>query len=770
MTEIESQLRPSGIATPRELAAILWERKWIIIWSTILSLSAAGLYCLITPNSYRSETMILVEEQKIPENYVKGVDEGNLEQRIFVIQRQVNSRGVLGDIVSEFNLYPEVVAKYGLDGAIATFASNITVEMVAKGPRGNFVGRNSIDAFTISFVHQDPGTAMQVTARIASKFIEENLRTRELTAEGTTAFFDDEVARAKNELERKENEISEFKSKHMGELPQQIEANLRALDRLQSDLSANNENIQRLTDRVSLIEKAIQDYQRSGVTNAALVTGQGEPDPLFRRLKELREKLVKLKAEFWDTYPEVIVTEEEIRQVETQLLKLYGSTTLKAREKGLDPYLEDLKKQLSETRSELAVSKKRLQSLHLQRKEYEVRVETAPEVEQNLLVLERDYENMKNNYRALLDKRLNARVAENLEKRQKGAQFRVLDTANFPRVPEKPNRPRIMILGLLFGCAIGTGIVLLKELLNPQFRRPEDVEHILEPQLLAVIPDFSLTDHRSSWQRLLAGQRLHGNPHGNGGTNLVKFLPWRQAQGSSGYDRTILSNFVVRMMPHTIVAEQYRVAATRLTLLEREKRSLVVAVTSSIKGEGKTTTVLNLGYTLARDLGKRTLLLDCDFVVPMLNRYIDTSPPFGLADCLTHDIPISECLTGFGEVPCWIMPVGSADIPSTELLKAERLPRILEELRKQFEYILINTPPILPLATMNILSEYVDHLLLIVRANATPHHIVRRAMKSLDSKVPIHIILNGVTSQSLPHYMYDYVYLQNPGPRSYEPR
>ncbi len=95
--------------------------------------------------------------------------------------------------------------------------------------------------------------------------------------------------------------------------------------------------------------------------------------------------------------------------------------------------------------------------LHAEKKDYEERVDKAPEVEQELLILKRDYDNMKNNYRSLLDKRLNARVAENLEKRQKGAQFRIIDPANFPRVPEKPNQLRIMIFGFIFGCAIGIG-------------------------------------------------------------------------------------------------------------------------------------------------------------------------------------------------------------------------------------------------------------------------------------------------------------------------
>jgi capsular exopolysaccharide synthesis family protein len=211
-----------------------------------------------------------------------------------------------------------------------------------------------------------------------------------------------------------------------------------------------------------------------------------------------------------------------------------------------------------------------------------------------------------------------------------------------------------------------------------------------------------------------------------------------------------------------MVAEQFRVAATRLDWVGAKERSTIVAVTSAIKGEGKTTTVVNLGYTLARDLGKRTVLIDCDFKCPALNRYAETPPERGLADCLRGDIPLDECLSGFGEVPCWIIPVGNCENQSNELLKAERLASIFAQLRTQFEYILINAPPILPLADMNVLAGHADLLLLIVRAASTPQHFVKRALDTLGADLPIHVILNAVGGQTLPYYMYSDYYQHAP--------
>lgn len=758
--DADRQIDQTHSGLPRDILSVARHQKWIIVACILLSVVAAATYCLIATKLYRSETMILVEDQKIPENYVKGVDEGNLEQRIFVIQKQVRSRAVLTDIVNEFHLYPELLEKEGPESAVSALANGIMVEMVGKGPRGNFVARSSLDAFTVSFLHESPRIAMEVTARVAEKFIEQNLRTREQTAEGTTEFFDEEVLRAKTELERKENEISQFKSLHVGKLPQQIESNLRALDRLQIDLKASTESSQRLSDRLALVENAIRDYQRSGTPNLSLVPGSVEPDPLFRRLKELREKLVKLQAEFWDTYPDVVLTRDEMQDVQRKLTEVYGPDILKPGEKPVDPYLQDLRRQQTETKSEWELQNKRQLGLQTEKREIERRIEKAPQIEQDLLILERDYDNMKTNYRSLLEKRLNARVAENLEKRQKGAHFRILDPASFPRVPESPNERRIMVFGLLFGCALGAGLALIRELSTPQFRRPEDVEQVLGPQLLAVIPDFSLEYNRLRWQRYFPSSRPAAIASAGQGVTVGALALVPPAQLNTRIAQPRNDDFIVKWMPHSLVAEQYRVAATRLALQKSEGHSTVVAVTSAVKGEGKTTTVINLGYTLARDLGLRTLLLDCDFAVPMPDRYVDTIAKWGLADCLTTDIPLDSCFSEFADVPCWVMRVGSSGVPSNELLKAERLPGILDQLRERFDIILINTPPIFPLATMNVLANYVDHMVLVVRANSTPHQVVRRAIKSLRTRVPFQVLLNRVGSDALPSYVYGHPYAQ----------
>src|ERR1043166_6254507 len=410
----------SGTAILNEYAGIVWRNKWPILGCVTLSTVLAWGYCVIAPNYYRSETLIVAEQQKVLENVARQAGEDNFEKRLFIIQRRIMSLDFLSDIAKELNPYPKALEEGGEASAALEFSGAVKVEKIKTDPAGNaFTGVGEIEAFTVSFLHQDPKTAMKVTARIAEKFIGENVKEREDDAEFTVRFVDDELKRIKLELEKKEEQIGAFKKSHMNELPQHTETTVRSLDRLESEIQTVTESIQRHSDRLAMVEKSMQEYRLYARQNRAFTTSSKEQaDPLFARLKDLREKQIKLKAEFKDEYPEVILTKEELRHVEEQLVELYGPDALKAdNKKPIDPYLQDLVKQEGEERSELNLAKQRLQILYASRKDHEKHIARSHEVEQDLLVLERDYGSMKANYAMLLDKRLHARVTENMEKR-----------------------------------------------------------------------------------------------------------------------------------------------------------------------------------------------------------------------------------------------------------------------------------------------------------------------------------------------------------------
>ncbi|TKB69548.1 MAG: hypothetical protein E8D47_00500 [Nitrospira sp.] len=383
--------------------------------------------------------------------------------------------------------------------------------------------------------------------------------------------------------------------------------------------------------------------------------------------------------------------------------------------------------------------------------------------EQQLAGLTRDYDNMQRNYQGLLDRRLNARLAESLEKRQKGEQFRVIDPAHFPTFPESPDVMKIMMLALFAGCGLGFGTAIVIETMRSSFRYGDEVERLLGIPILAEVPSYqsafggvsralsfggtSSTSTSSSRHTPLPGwgKTTPGNGNGKGKKDV---LVVDRAPGTPDW------NLVMKWRPLSAVAEQYRVAATRLALMSTERKCSVVVVTSSVKGEGKTATALNVGYALAHDLGKRTLMIDCDFKQPRLNVYAGVSADPGLSSVLQEiGSSMESCIHQLDESPLWILPAGSVSVRPIELFKIKRLEALLTELRERFDFIILDAPPILPLADMNVFVSMGDILALVIRSEETRTDIVQKALKALRPANQTGIILTGIQANETPYYM-----------------
>jgi Mrp family chromosome partitioning ATPase len=391
------------------------------------------------------------------------------------------------------------------------------------------------------------------------------------------------------------------------------------------------------------------------------------------------------------------------------------------------------------------------------------------------MLLNRDYGNLKENYRSLLDKKLNARLSENLEKRQKGEQFRILDPANLPQKPESPDRLKIMLLAMALGCGLGVGSVVVLESFRPVFRRSDDVESLLHLRVLASIPNFSSA--LGPMQKLLSGsamtprsveamegRRLSArtpDDKANGayvGTSVGggPALPAVRTKGLSGKLGTGRElDLIAKWSPLSVVAEQFRVAAARLVLLQSGAGDRVTVITSALKGEGKSVVAANLAYVLACNLGRPTLLIDGDLKCPTVHQCMGVPQFPGLRDVLEGERSVDSCLHRVGELPLWVLPSGADSGRMLELSKIHQIAGMLTELKTQYEYIVIDAPPILPLADMHMLAGMADTLVFVVRAGLTPRAVVEQAIRTIGAPSNACIILNGLEAAGVPYYMQD---------------
>ncbi len=489
-----------------EYVEIFLRRKWILVLPMVAGVVIAGAVAINLPSYYRSTTMILIEEQQVSESYVEPTDRTPIGSRLNTLSQQIMSRTRLEKIAMDFNLYKSSSDQGAIDKILSRIGlkdsstGKISKEAVTRNMRRdidvNILNKKRSgsggEAFSISYVGTDPSITQQVTGTIASLFIEENLKVREQYAEGTTEFLQSELDKAKMDLEVQEGTLRRFKEKHMGSLPEQLEANLRTLDRLQLKLQSIQEILQSGNNQLAMYERQLD-----------LTTGRSSDTsskPLEQELSQLESDLKSLLSIYSDNYPDVIITKNRIKEITSQMSdeSYYEDSIDEMGQHDVELDILDgrdlsVMAELSTLKSKIANYIQREEEVRDEIKKYEHRVEMTPANEQKLADIRRDYDISLQNYRSLLEKKLNARLAANLEKKQKGARFRVIDPANLPEMPYKPDKKKILMVGFMAGGSVGFGLILLLEFLNPAFRKPEDFTGVLNLPVLTTIPDFKIT-------------------------------------------------------------------------------------------------------------------------------------------------------------------------------------------------------------------------------------------------------------------------------------
>ena len=762
--------------SPEDYWRAVVSRKWLVISAVLVSLSLAGVICALMAKVYQSSTKMWFEGAKIEESIVSGPSPGGayaptLDDRVMEVRQFVMGRKTLGQIAGEFGLFG-----YEKDHPDAAVSEN-----AIRAMRGSVKVEPTKDKLfiTLSFMNEDPIIARDVTSRLSDLFIEETLKDRERGVEAAEDFLGLELKHAKAELEVKEKIISEFKQQHLGELPQQIDANLRKLDRLQDDMRSQSEQAQNLVSRLSQIDKSIKDYEETGEINDSPTGGSTKrnKDPRLGRIKELERRLVELSSMYKETYPDLVQVKEEIKKLREMTSAQYRDllpdsegteeplTAKRSKRKALDPYHAELLKQRDEIVLELDSVKRRQAHISMEISQYERRVEHTPEREQRLKTLERDYENLQKNYQSLLDKKLSAGMQKSLAQGRKGAKFSIVDPAYTPLVPVVPNIPLIMVAGLGLGCVLGFGAAVGLELMGRGFRSAEEVEITLGLPVIASIPLYeSAFGGTMQTVRALSGKSrtstllLPGQEKPDEDRRMVGGLPVTAAtkqriQNGQLHNPTPGLELVSMWRPLSFVAEQYRVAATRLELMTGDRKSTAIVVTSAVMGEGKSSTALNLGYVLAKDLDRRTIIIDCDLKRPMQHIYAGVWQQPGLAEVLRGTKVIEDCLQRLGDVGPWILTAGAVGENPLALSKMHQLADLITELKEKFDYVIIDAPPVLPLADMQVLASMADLLAYVVKASMTGRDVVQKALKAIGDTSNVGIILNGLDAHTTPYYM-----------------
>ena len=464
---------------------ILRRRKlyFIIAFPVLLALSAVVTFML--PPIYQSEGIILIESQEIPQDLVRSTVTSYAEQQIQVIKQRILTSSRILETVDKYKIYDDERESSTVSLLVEKFRSAVNVEMINANvidPRNGRAQRASI-AFKVSFMDESPDKAQQVANELVTMFLDENVKTRTNKAAETVSFLSDEADKMQKTVEDLEEQIANFKLEFGDSLPELMQFNLNMIENLEEKIRSHQSDAVRLGDQIHYLslELASMDPYVASADGATTLSS-----PV--RLAQLQNELSSLQNKYSESHPDIKRLTREI----DALKKEVAADALFQPEKNMDEISNPLYRQI---KIKIDISEKELARINTERVQmqnqvvdYQGRVSRTHEVQRSYDNLTRDYENTKRKYQELRAKQLEADVAQNLESENKAESFSLIEPPLRPTEAVKPNRPKLLLMGLFISGAISVGLVLLAEMLDPAVRSVKDITRITGAEPLAVIP------------------------------------------------------------------------------------------------------------------------------------------------------------------------------------------------------------------------------------------------------------------------------------------
>jgi succinoglycan biosynthesis transport protein ExoP len=516
--------------------SILKSRKRYFIIPALVFLVVSILVARLLPSIYESSSTILIEEQQIPQEFVKSTVTGFADQRIQSLTQQILSRVKLAEIIKQFNLYPDLTEKLTREEIIEKMREDIKLDTisaeVAPGQQRKRSGNRPevTIAFSIAYRGKDPGTVQKVAGTLASLYLEQNLKTREAQAQSTTQFLEAELKQLQERIKSLGDKITAFKGQHEGLLPEQQEFNRQQAARLEMDIKqldtsvrsaeerkiyiegqlatvkpdtpligATGERVMAPADRLKALEVALADLQskfsedhpdvrkvRREIAELKKMAGQpgGSASTRRQKLTQLQAELAAKQGKYSDQHPEVKKLKNEIALLEKTPATVIPAKTVTEPE---NPAYISLNTQIKSAEADIVSLRSQQAGLREKLQMYRGRLEEAPKVEQEYLALARDYQNASQKHQEVMNKILEARISEGMEEGQKGEKFTLIDPASFPEKPVSPKRWLIFLAGAIMSLGAGFGTVALAEHLDHSVKTGDELARLTGLPILGSI-------------------------------------------------------------------------------------------------------------------------------------------------------------------------------------------------------------------------------------------------------------------------------------------
>ena len=702
----------------QDLWRMFWRRKWVIIISTVTAFVLAALYSFLATPIYTAEGQLLIDREPNILSFEDIFQIESLNDDYFQTQfKLLQSRALAGDTIDRMPLYgKEPLVKAAVEGG-TTRAEDIKNDPAIRRRLINaLLSRLTIRPIRrtrlvqASFSHPDPKHAADTLNSLFDAYIEMNVQKRYQATEQATDFLTKQIASLQAEIEENERKLQEYGQ----------DKNIIALSSTETTV----------IERLGELNKALTDAQIERVNKEtyyneiAVSTPDYIPDalanPLIQRLREeysrLNREYVKKSETFLPNYPEM------------QSLK----AELDAAKKALEDETQALiKRAYSDYQAALKNEQALAAVFNRQKKE-------AFELNSNAI----QYNSLQiqiQNQKSLLESLLKRKSETDVSSRLKGLRTSnvwIVDKAEVPSSPSSPNKLRNMAFALMIGLLGGLGLAYLFESLDVTVKDSEDVKKYAGMPMLGIIPEFGEDGMKRGRGKAGKDEQVEGHE---------KFRPELESM-----------DLIVHFAPRSSFSEYYRSIRTTLLLSAADTSLKSIVVTSALPEEGKTATVSNLAVALAQ-MGKTVVMIDADLRKPRLHKIFRIKNLNGLTKYLTTDLALEDALRATAIPTLFLINAGPVPPNPVELLGSEKFGHLVEQLRSVYDFILVDSPPVLAVSDAVVIGSRLDGAILVVRRGKTHREALKQARQKLDAhKVRgTGVIINHARMRDFDYYYAD---------------
>jgi protein tyrosine kinase modulator len=489
-----------GSVSASEVKRLL-RRYWWILPITILTAGALGYAAtLVLPKKYTSSTMVLVEPSAVDQGVLPTTAQEDLYRHLASMKEQILSRSRLQAIIQKFNVFPNRIQSEHMDDLVEDLKKMIEVELIQPMPGSQ---DRQPPGFHVSVTLADPVVAQQVCTEITSMFMEQNASSQVKRIDETTSFLTQQLAEAKANLDEQDQKLADFKSKHLGILPDQEQANLNMLSGMNSQLEANTQAINRAQQDKAFNESLLTQQQTLW---KQAQSGTGNTDSLEQQLATLQDELSVLSAKYTPEHPDVLKTQAAIEEVKKRIAasaaagsetKSSNATTANASAHE-PPQIQQLRTKVKQDELNIADLLRQQATIQKDISTLQAHLQASPGVEQQIKELTRNYQTALDHYNDLLKNQQKSAMLKDLQNQQEAETFRVLDAPSMPMTPSFPKKIVFVGGGSAAGFALGVGILYLLAMSDKAMYTEGDVELCLKLPVLTLVPSFDLTEFPAS--------------------------------------------------------------------------------------------------------------------------------------------------------------------------------------------------------------------------------------------------------------------------------